>query len=403
MLREDRANVDCPLIIPHPPNRPPFCFYGTPESLPSYTERLAGRRCCYGWQEKLRESEQRLSGIINSITDHMSMVDKDHNIIWANDIAKQLFGPDIVGEKCYWCYHRRESHCESCLVMETFRDDQVHDHVTEVLDKDGNKRVFWCTSSVAAHDEQGRPRLVIEISRDITQRQQAEEALQEYQQRLKALASQLTIKEEKERRRIAADLHDHVGQSLALARMQIASVRKLASDPRQTATLDDISDSMRQTVQEIRDLVYDLSPPQLNEIGLSAAISEWLEEQVEKRYQIKTECVDNGPEVPMDKDVRAILFRSVRELVTNVIKHSRATQVKIKVNQDTDRAKVIVRDDGTGFDGGAISQSLKTEGGFGLFSIKERMADLGGSLEIVSEPGKGTEAILSVPLEKGRE
>jgi len=243
----------------------------------------------------------------------------------------------------------------------------------------------------------------IECGRDITQRQQAEEALQEYQQRLKALASQLTIKEEKERRRIAADLHDHVGQSLALARMQIASVRKLASDPRQTATLDDISDSMRQTVQEIRDLVYDLSPPQLNEIGLSAAISEWLEEQVEKRYQIKTECVDNGPEVPMDKDVRAILFRSVRELVTNVIKHSRATQVKIKVNQDTDRAKVIVRDDGTGFDGGAISQSLKTEGGFGLFSIKERMADLGGSLEIVSEPGKGTEAILSVPLEKGRE
>ncbi len=103
----------------------------------------------------------------------------------------------------------------------------------------------------------------------------------------------------------------------------------------------------------------------------------------------------------MDDDLRTILFRSVRELVTNVIKHSRATRVNLRVNQDHDRVKVSVRDDGAGFDADAKSQSLKVEGGFGLFSIKERMADLGGSLEIVSEPGQGTEAILAVPLEKG--
>ena len=80
------------------------------------------------------------------------------------------------------------------------------------------------------------------------------------------------------------------------------------------------------------------------------------------------------------------------------MKHSQATQVKIRVSQDDDHLRIVVRDDGSGFDAGAISESSNTEGGFGLFSIKERMADIGGSLEIVSEPGQGTEAILIVPI-----
>ena len=238
-------------------------------------------------------------------------------------------------------------------------------------------------------------------ARDITERKHAEQELRQYQHRLKALASQLTISEEQERRRIAADLHDHVGQSLALAHLQIASVRKLVSDPRQTDTLDAISDSLSQTVQDTRDLIYDLSPPQLHEIGLSAAILEWLEEHVEKRYKIKTECIADGLAEQLDKNLRSILFRNTRELVTNVIKHSQATQVKIWVLQGGNHVKIIVRDDGIGFDAGVLIPSGKIESGYGLFSIKERMADMGGSLEIVSEAGQGTKAIMHVPITPG--
>ncbi|MCK4818165.1 PAS domain S-box protein, partial [bacterium] len=137
----------------------------------------------------LKENEQRLSGIINSISDNMSIMDKDLNIVWANEVGKELFGSDILGQKCHLCYHNNKEACEPCLVKKTFQDGLIHDHFTKVLDKEGNTREFWCTSNVAAYDELGKPRLVIEVSRDVTEQKQAEEILRESEERLNAVLS----------------------------------------------------------------------------------------------------------------------------------------------------------------------------------------------------------------------
>ena len=96
--------------------------------------------------------------------------------------------------------------------------------------------------------------------------------------------------------------------------------------------------------------------------------------------------------------MRSILFRNIRELVTNVIKHSKSAKVEIKVSQDKDHVKISIKDDGIGFDANGITQSLNSEGGFGLFSIRERMADMGGTLEVLSKPGQGTEVVLCMPI-----
>ncbi len=345
-------------------------------------------------QKALQESEEKFRALVTNTEEIVYMIDKDGTFLLSEGKGLSKLGlkpGEVVGKSVFEMYEDYPDMLDS--IRNTFNGET---RIIEV-NVDGNHFRTWYTPH---KNHEGEIIGLLGLSINITDQKQAEQTLQAYQQRLKALASQLTLTGEKERRRIAADLHDHVGQSLVLARIQIMAVLKLASDPRQTAMLDEISDSLRQTVQEIRDLIYDLSPPQLNEIGLSAAISEWLEEQVEKRYTLKAECIVSDSEEPMDDDVSAILFRSVRELVTNVIKYARATRVDIRVNQDNDRVKVIVRDDGAGFNANAIRQSIKIEGGFGLFSIKERMADLGGSLEIVSEPGQGTEAIMTVPLEK---
>jgi signal transduction histidine kinase len=254
-------------------------------------------------------------------------------------------------------------------------------------------------------DEHGRVSAYQSFGNDITERKHAEDDVQLYQERLKALASQLTIAEERERRRIAADLHDHVGQSLAFARIQLAAARKSTSLEKRNAILDDTSETLLHTIQDTKNLIFELSAPSMNEIGLGAAISEWLEEQIGRRYGLKTEFIDEIDESlrkTLDDNVRAILFRNVRELLTNVVKHAHANQVCVSMGQADAFLKIVVQDDGVGFDYSSEFQGVKSESGFGLFSIQERMSDLSGSLEIVSEPGKGCKAILKVPMDEGR-
>lgn len=211
----------------------------------------------------------------------------------------------------------------------------------------------------------------------------------------------MTITEEKERRAIALDLHDHVGQSLALARVQLASARKFASETKLADKLDDISMTLLETLEHTQLLMLELSSPSMNESGLCSAISEWLEVQIRNRYSLKTEFIDNIPgnrRNALDENVRSILFRNVRELLVNVVKHARANRVSVRMADRSSNIRIIVEDDGIGFEPHAVIHAGRKIGGFGLFSIEELMTDLGGNLKIVSEPGKGCMAILSAPL-----
>jgi PAS domain S-box-containing protein len=239
------------------------------------------------------------------------------------------------------------------------------------------------------------------ILRDVTLRKKADQQLLEYQQRLKTLASQLTVVEEKERRRIAVDLHDNVCQSLALARMQVVAVRKKVLESTLAAKLDDVSGTLQQTLQDTRHLMSDLSSPSMHEIGLSAAISEWLEETITKQYNLKTEFtddIDDQRRNSLTDDVRTLLFRNVRELVTNVVKHARAKKVGVRMHAEDNRVKIIIKDDGIGFDPETAAPENGKDSGYGLFSVEERMSNMGGTFEIISGPDKGCEAVLTIPV-----
>lgn len=128
-------------------------------------------------KEAVRASEDKLAGILDSVTDHMSMVDEELNIVWANRVARRLFGEELVGKKCFTVYHNAEEPCQPCICRRAFQDGLQHEHETEVIDGSGTRRVFWCTANVAARHEDGRPKLLVEISRDITERRQQEQRL----------------------------------------------------------------------------------------------------------------------------------------------------------------------------------------------------------------------------------
>ncbi len=144
-------------------------------------------------ENQLRENEEKLAGIVSSISDPMNMLDVDHNIVWANDVSKQIFGTDIEGTKCYTSFHQREKPCEECVVNKSFADGQIHERTTEVIDQDGRMRIFMGTSNVASYDEDGKPSLVVEVSHDITESRKAENTLRESEERFRATFEQAAV------------------------------------------------------------------------------------------------------------------------------------------------------------------------------------------------------------------
>lgn len=236
---------------------------------------------------------------------------------------------------------------------------------------------------------------------EVNERRKNEAKLHDYQQRLKGLAAELTHTEERERRAIAAELHDNVGQSLAVMRMQLAAAKKETRGRKVEVALDEVSDSLREAIRETRNIIADLSPPTLNELGLCAAIAELLKEQFEGRYGLQTRFYDDSELRPLSQDASIIAYRSVRELLMNVVKHAVANFVTVRIQDDGDFVMITVEDDGAGMPADPRQDLDAAEGGFGLFSIKERMQDLGGSLSIESRTGQGVRATLALPLEKG--
>lgn len=229
--------------------------------------------------------------------------------------------------------------------------------------------------------------------RDLARRRQ-DESLR-YQSRLRSLSSRLSLTEERERRRIATELHDRIGHALANASMQLRRLRHPdAPENEQKRLLDAVDALIEQTIQDTQTLTFELSPPVLYDLGLEAAI-DWLAEQTQSQHDISVRFVDDTTPEPMDESVRILLFQAVRELLFNVVKHARATQVTISIARKEGYVRIAIEDNGIGFDAAASSPPrAKKGGGFGLFSIKERLAHQGGRLEINSEPGGGTRVTL---------
>jgi signal transduction histidine kinase len=162
--------------------------------------------------------------------------------------------------------------------------------------------------------------------------------------------------------------------------------------------LNETSKNIEHIIQEVRTLTFDLSSPILYELGFEAAVAEWLTVRIQKEHGIATEFEDDEQPKPLDDDTRTVLFRDVRELLTNVVKHAQAKKVKVSIRKVGSRIHVSVEDDGRGFDPKKVAATAAKAGEFGLFSIRERLKQLGGTIEIESGSGHGTRVILTAPL-----
>jgi signal transduction histidine kinase/ligand-binding sensor domain-containing protein len=205
--------------------------------------------------------------------------------------------------------------------------------------------------------------------------------------------------QEMERKRIAAELHDSLGQNLLVIKNRASIAKATARDlPAAFEQLDLIADSTMQAIQEVRQIAYNLRPHHLDNVGLSRSIEEMLR-RVEEASGIAIACEIESLDGALPKKVEINLYRIVQEAVSNIVKHAEAKQAGVEIERHEDRLHLTIRDNGCGFE----VQETSERRGFGLAGIAERVRILGGSHQIESEPGKGTTIRVEIPLGNQRE
>jgi PAS domain S-box-containing protein len=252
-------------------------------------------------------------------------------------------------------------------------------------------------------------RYVLSIGRDVTDRLRLEDQLREarrrsesesreYQTRLQRMAFDAAVAEERERRRIAIGLHDRIGQALALTQIKLTSLRREVDDRMVGAGIEEAMTLLAQSIVDSRSLVFELTPPVLYDLGLKDALY-WLAEDLERRHGMRIEIADDDADKRLDETTAAIVFRSVRELLVNVLKHAKVMAARVSLRRVGDHLDVVVEDAGVGFDLGAAAAAAH-DGGFGLFSLREQISRLGGTVEVKSAKDQGTRIRLVVPIER---
>jgi signal transduction histidine kinase len=228
------------------------------------------------------------------------------------------------------------------------------------------------------------------------QRERARIELIQAYDRLRRVTRRLEVAKEDERKRIARELHDEMGQALTAVKINLRLVPKDSVPDEVHRQIRDTVNLVDEIIRQVRDLSLDLSPPLLDEMGLIPALNGYLE-SLAPRAGIAID-IDEDPEIArLSPEVEITVFRVVQEAVTNVIRHARATRVVITLRQGVDRIELAVRDDGCGFDVHDVLERSAAGDHLGLFGIRERVRMLGGEVEIESTDGRGTEVRARIP------
>jgi len=346
-------------------------------------------------EKELIAKEAEELALINAVDNSFFLMETDGTIVVANQGLAERYGKELsalVGTNAYDYLPENIAKKRREHISRAISSGQAYVFEDELSGLIFEHRLY------PVKDDSGVEHKLAVFTTDITERKKAEERIHNYQKQLKSLASQLTLVEQEERRRIAAGLHDHIGQILAFSRLQLARAQKKADDEDQQVLLNDISQSLLQVIEDTKELIFDLSSPLLNEIGLDAAITDWLENQVKNIYGLEYSYRQNNLKIELNELERTILFRNFKELVVNVVKHAKASRIEVDLEGNDETVFLTVTDNGLGFDSELLGMKTTKEGGFGLFSIQESMADIGGTLEIDSGREKGSTITMSIPV-----
>ncbi|MBU8870989.1 MAG: PAS domain-containing protein [Gemmatimonadales bacterium] len=267
----------------------------------------------------------------------------------------------------------------------------------------GEALISWHNSPLL--DDAGQVVGHLSSGTDITNQRAHEAAVKKYQRRLQSLASQLALAEENLRQEIASGLHDSIGQNLAALKLSVDMARldlgreSLRDSSGAQQTLEQVSRTIDEIVKEIWSLAFQLCPPGLQEAGIVSAL-EWLVGRYNDDYDCTVRLAVESSSWNPGRETRGLIFQMIRELMINAVKHGAATELEVSLCREENFLLATVTDNGGGFDVETTMAASGKAAGFGLFSIRERLAFISGKFNVESTIGRGTRVELSFPLEK---
>lgn len=377
-----------------------FSFQGKPMVLSIARDDSERRKN----ETLLMENEEFSSSILDQSPNAIFVVGPDTRIQYANKSFVKQFGyssEEILKRPAPYPWWR-EDYWLNMGELRIAMHEGVIDKEKRFVRKDGEE-IWGEITAVPIRDSNGRLQHCVITWKDLTSYKKLEEQISLHQHQLQYLSSELYVAEERERRRISTDLHDSVGQNLALSHIKLEMLKSQIKEKREKDVVHDILSLVDRSIQGMRTLIFELSPPMLYELSFHAAV-EWLIDKMEDEHGLCIVFNDFlvSDEIPMD--IKIFLFRALRELLMNIVKHAKTSEAIITISRfDPWTVALEVKDDGVGFDLSMLRELGRDPSNFGLLSIRERVNYLGGFMQIQTLLGEGTKVTLFVPVEKEEE
>lgn len=341
--------------------------------------------------ERLRASERRVDAVFQQAAVGICQFDLDHRFILVNDRYCEIVArsrQELLGRSMYEVIHPDDRRRVRAIFERMLRESNSCVMEKRYLRPDGG--LVWVDNSASVvRDDHGEPVLMVDVSQDISARKAAENA-----QRL--LERRIITAQEEERLRIARELHDQLSQHLAGMLLALESLK--GGNPTPVDQIEHIQDLVQEMGHEVHRVAWELRPSALDDLGLLESLRQCVEEWSSRSgISVYYHC-DVEEKTRLDADVETVCYRVFQELLTNVLKHSRATATSVVVKQVGQELRLICEDNGIGFAAESLDAAADSREHLGIRGMRERLSLVGGELHVESPTGGGASLFIHIPL-----
>lgn len=351
-------------------------------------------------RDEIEKAEEMYRLLSDNSNDLICLQESDSRFKYISPSIKSLLGyeqSDFLGRKVFSLVHEDDiDRLKDTMNKNVFSSLNSKPFTFRIRHKEGYFVWFEFLSSPVFKNNEIN--YFVTTARDITKSMLAKQEIQEYQTSLQKMTTEMTLIEEKQKKEIASNIHDHLSQSLVISKMKINELKK---NPKLNIIHEDlifVEKHISEVLENSRKITYELSPPVLYQLGILDALN-WLLEDVEATHKIRCQITSNVSNIKLSDVKSILLYRSIQELIKNVVKYANATLITLEIDKIDKGVNLLLKDNGEGFNTSILNNYQNKFGsGFGLFAVQERIRNIKGEFTITSKINKGTSVNIFIPL-----